>query len=141
MPARCTRARPPTSRPPTSSTSPHRAPSSASRRRERPTELGPHLRARSCAMVILNLARRRLTSVLVALVAVVCAGIGIVATPVHAAGPGYVPLAAPARLLDTRNDGVTVDGQFRAIGVRPAGGVLELPVAGRAGVAAGTTSV
>ena len=36
--------------------------------------------------------------------------------PVAAAGTGYVSLPAPARLLDTRPDGATVDGQFAAAG-------------------------
>ena len=51
------------------------------------------------------------------------------------------PLPAPARLLDTRADGITVDGQFVAEGIRGAGSVQELQVAGRAGVPAGTSSV
>ena len=44
----------------------------------------------------------------------------------------YVPLASPARLLDTRRS-PTVDGTFTDLGVRPAGSVLQLQVTGRAG--------
>jgi hypothetical protein len=51
------------------------------------------------------------------------------------AGSPYVPLV-PARLLDTRGDGVTVDGKFARGGIRAAGSTLELPVAGRGGVPA-----
>jgi len=40
----------------------------------------------------------------------------------------------PARLLDSRAGGSTVDGQFAGIGLRPPGSVLTLPVAGRGGV-------
>ena len=53
----------------------------------------------------------------------------------------YTPLAVPARLADTRPGTPTVDGQFAGIGVRPAGGVLALNVAGRAGVPGGAASV
>jgi uncharacterized delta-60 repeat protein len=45
----------------------------------------------------------------------------------------FTPLAAPARLMDSRNS-PTVDGQFSNLGVRTAGSTTELPVAGRAGV-------
>lgn len=47
----------------------------------------------------------------------------------------YEPLS-PARLLDTRASGQTVDGQFRGGGPRPGGSTLELQVTGRAGVPA-----
>ena len=52
----------------------------------------------------------------------------------------YVPLATPARLLDSRPGAPTADGQLAGIGLRPAGSVTELPVLNRAGVptAAGT---
>jgi hypothetical protein len=53
----------------------------------------------------------------------------------------YRALAAPARLLDTRPGASTADGQQAGIGVRPAGSVLQLPVAGRAGIPSGTASV
>ena len=52
----------------------------------------------------------------------------------------YTPLSAPARLADTRPGGATVDGLFAGIGMRPAGSVLALTVAGRAGVPAGAAS-
>ncbi len=53
---------------------------------------------------------------------------------------GYFPTTstyramAPARLLDSRVGSPTVDGQFAGIGPRGAGTVLELQVAGRAGI-------
>ena len=53
----------------------------------------------------------------------------------------YEPLAAPQRLLDTRAGERTADGLFQAEGRRPAGSVLQLPVAGRAGVAANANVV
>ena len=46
----------------------------------------------------------------------------------------YVPLATPARLLDTRPGAPTADGQFAGGGLRPAGSVTQLPVLNRAGV-------
>jgi hypothetical protein len=51
------------------------------------------------------------------------------------AGQDYVAVV-PARLLETRPAASTADGQFAAIGVRSAGSVTELQVAGRAGVSA-----
>ena len=62
-------------------------------------------------------------------------------TRVGAAGTGYVSLEAPARILDTRPDGVTVDGQFVAGGLQQVGSTLQLAVAGRAGVPSDATSV
>jgi hypothetical protein len=53
----------------------------------------------------------------------------------------YVPLAAPARLLDSRPGGPTADGQLSGTGQRPVGSVLELPVVNRAGVPATTATV
>lgn len=47
----------------------------------------------------------------------------------------------PARLLDTRADGQTVDNSFRALGIAPAGSTIELLVAGRGGVPADATAV
>ena len=48
----------------------------------------------------------------------------------------------PARLLETRTDApATVDGQFSGIGIRDAGSVTELVVAGRGGVAADASAV
>lgn len=53
----------------------------------------------------------------------------------------FVPLT-PARLLDTRAGGTTVDGSFSGVGALAAGGSLNLTVAGRAGVpAAGADTV
>ena len=40
----------------------------------------------------------------------------------------------PGRLLDSRPGALTVDGQFAAIGLRAAGSITELTVAGRGGV-------
>src|SRR4051812_30916511 len=60
---------------------------------------------------------------------------------VGAAGTGYVSLAAPARILDTRPDGVTADGQFAGGGPRAFGSTLELQVAGRVGVPPDAASV
>lgn len=60
---------------------------------------------------------------------------------------GYVPADSlyrtlgPARLLDTRSNAATVDGDFAAGGIRPAGGELELTVVGRAGVSADADAV
>lgn len=52
----------------------------------------------------------------------------------------YVGLT-PARLLDTRTGGETVDGQFEAQGLRPAGSTVELTVSGRGNVPAGDQTV
>jgi subtilisin family serine protease len=60
---------------------------------------------------------------------------------------GYVPAGGspmsltPARTLDTRPGEQTIDGQFAGIGRQPAGTVLELVVAGRAGVPADAAAV
>ena len=60
---------------------------------------------------------------------------------------GYVPAGGspvsltPARTLDTRPGEQTIDGQFAGIGRQPAGTVLQLTVAGRAGVPADATAV
>ena len=56
-------------------------------------------------------------------------------TPVDAGGAStFQPLAAPARIADTRPSGETIDDRFEAIGPIDGGTVLELDVAGRAGV-------
>jgi hypothetical protein len=55
-------------------------------------------------------------------------------------GPALTPLV-PARLMDSRGDGVTVDGQFRALGVRGKGSTTELRVTGRGGVPASASAV
>jgi subtilisin family serine protease len=47
--------------------------------------------------------------------------------------PSFAALV-PARLLDSRVGGSSVDGLFQGGGVRPAGSVTVLPVAGRGGV-------
>ena len=62
---------------------------------------------------------------------------GAGAGPPAATGPvtplrDYVPMT-PARLLETRTDGTTIDGQSNAIGIRPAGTTTELQITGRAG--------
>jgi hypothetical protein len=60
---------------------------------------------------------------------------------------GYVPAGSavgslsPARLLDSRAGGATVDGQLANIGQRGAGSITEVPVAGRGGVPASATAV
>lgn len=43
----------------------------------------------------------------------------------------WTPLAAPARMLDTRTGGRTTDGQHQEVGRISAGGTYELPVTGR----------
>ena len=48
---------------------------------------------------------------------------------------------SPSRLLDTRADGTTVDGDFAAEGVRPATSTLQLAVAGRGGVPADASAI
>ena len=52
-----------------------------------------------------------------------------------AAGPGFQSLQ-PARLLDTRPGGTTIDGQFAGTGPLGSGQVVNLPVTGRGGVPA-----
>lgn len=52
------------------------------------------------------------------------------------AGDAGLHALAPARLLDTRADGVTVDGQMRAVGRSGAGSSRCLTVLGRGGVPA-----
>ena len=60
---------------------------------------------------------------------------------------GYTPAATsyrplnPARLLDTRADGVTADGQQQATGLAAAESTTTLQVSGRGGVPADATSV
>jgi hypothetical protein len=48
--------------------------------------------------------------------------------------PGAIESAGPARLLDTRSTGMTVDGAFQGGGTAAAGTTTELVVAGRAGI-------
>ena len=52
-----------------------------------------------------------------------------------------VPLGAPARLLDTRPGGPTVDFAYSGTGLRPATGTIQLSVAGRAGIPANASAV
>ena len=54
-------------------------------------------------------------------------------------GDAFTPLG-PARLLDTRSGGVTVDGLFAGRGALQAGLVLRLPVTGRAGARVGSVA-
>ncbi|MFN3255887.1 MAG: choice-of-anchor Q domain-containing protein [Ilumatobacter sp.] len=60
---------------------------------------------------------------------------------------GYVPAeslyrpVAPARLLDTRDNGVTIDGLFQQTGQRPSDSQLTLDVAGRGGISANARAV
>lgn len=53
---------------------------------------------------------------------------------------GYRALG-PIRLLDTRANGVTIDGTAAGLGLRTAGSVTEIPIAGRAGVPADASAV
>lgn len=72
------------------------------------------------------------------------AGFGILSpydAIVAAATPGFVSLV-PSRILDTRSNGSTSDGQFAAGGVVAAGQQVDLNVLGRGGVpASGVTTV
>ena len=52
----------------------------------------------------------------------------------------YIPLA-PARLLETRPDSATIDGQFNNIGIRAAGTTTEVQITGRATIPANATAV
>jgi hypothetical protein len=52
----------------------------------------------------------------------------------------FTPLAAPARLMDTRSS-PTIDGLFSNTGPLAAGSVTQLQVGGRAGIAAGASAV
>jgi hypothetical protein len=61
-------------------------------------------------------------------------------------GGYFTPSAAfqaltPARVLDTRASGATVDGNGQAAGIQPVGATIEVPVIGRAGVPAGASAV
>ena len=75
-----------------------------------------------------------------ALLLVLASTVAIGEPKVGAAG-GYVPLPAPARVLDSRPAGDTVDGQFQRSGVLAAGATMTLPVGGRAGVPPTAASV
>ena len=85
---------------------------------------------------------KRCTTVIAAMAVVLVMVDSGRSTPrVEAAGTGYVSLTSPARILDTRSDGVTVDAQFAAGGQRTLGSTLQLMVAGRAGVPSDAASV
>jgi len=69
-------------------------------------------------------------------------------TPTPPGPPAVVPPASsgfssltPARLLDSRGEGVTTDGQFVALGRRAAGSVTEVVVQGRGGVSGSASAV
>jgi len=53
----------------------------------------------------------------------------------------FVPLPAPARLLDTRLDQSTADGGFAGAGAQPAGATLQLATAGRVDIPANASAV
>ncbi|MEM9517231.1 MAG: choice-of-anchor Q domain-containing protein, partial [Actinomycetota bacterium] len=53
--------------------------------------------------------------------------------PIDTATPGFEAIE-PARLLDTRPGGVTIDGQHSGAGPIPAGTTIEVATAGRGGV-------
>jgi extracellular elastinolytic metalloproteinase len=55
-------------------------------------------------------------------------------------GSSLVPLV-PARLLETRSSGATIDGQSQNIGIPGTAAVTEVVVAGRGGVPADATAV
>jgi hypothetical protein len=67
--------------------------------------------------------------------------ITFVDTPVTPEAAAFVELSSPARLLDTRPGAPTFDNEFAGQGIRTAGSILELQVAGRAGVASDAASV
>ena len=61
------------------------------------------------------------------------AGAGSPNRLLHVPSNGYVPLT-PARLMDTRPDGVTVDGVAQRDGIRTGGAITPLQITGRGGV-------
>lgn len=61
-------------------------------------------------------------------------------TAAYPADAGFVSLV-PARVLETRPGERTVDGVLEGIGLRPAGSVTEVVVAGRAGVPVNASAV
>ena len=60
---------------------------------------------------------------------------------------GYIPVTTtyrphdPARLLDTRTGGRTIDGQGVSAGLRPAGSITEVQISGRVGLGTPRTAV
>lgn len=81
---------------------------------------------------------RRLASVLAV---GLLAGVGSYGTTVEAAPPPVYTSLVPSRLMDTRADGLTVDGESQALGAVAAGSVTELVVADRGGVSADAMAV
>ena len=65
---------------------------------------------------------------------------GLIELPNHLSPIDYRAVT-PARLLDTRSTGATIDDQFEAGGQRAAGSTLQLAVAGRGGTPADAASV
>jgi hypothetical protein len=59
----------------------------------------------------------------------------VVPTP-HAGSPTSYNALTPARLLDTRAGGATIDGAFNGIGALGQGQTVDLAVVGRGGVPA-----
>ena len=58
----------------------------------------------------------------------------------YPAGTSFTSLA-PARVLDTRPGAITIDGQFAGAGLATGGGITDVQVTGRAGVAADASAV
>ena len=102
-----------------------------------PFDARPEIGQVRMAVTGVNSIRRRriVAAVVIALVGGLAATTmsSAVSTPTGSAR-AYVSLV-PARLFDSRADGVTADGSFAAVGVLTAGSTTELPVAGRGGVA------
>lgn len=69
-----------------------------------------------------------------AVACVAVAGVSWVASADAATSVEFEPLAAPQRIVDTRPDGITVDGRYQATGVLRGGEQIELEIGGRAGV-------
>lgn len=83
-----------------------------------------------------------LAALLLAAASTCAAVVASAAAPARAQG-AFVALASPARLLDTRGSGLTVDGEFSGLGMvgtaaRPS---VQVTVRGRAGVPSGATAV
>ena len=77
--------------------------------------------------------RQRLTSSLVAAVAVLLPFGGLTASPVVASAPSFTPLL-PARLLDSRAGATTIDGLQAGTGAAGPGATVNVTVTGRGGV-------
>ncbi|MEP6940626.1 MAG: Ig-like domain repeat protein, partial [Rudaea sp.] len=85
-----------------------------------------------CAISMMSLGAKQLT-------ATYSGGYGLLgstsATTSLTVSPGYTSLQ-PARLLDTRSSGVTIDHLYQGVGSVPAGGQISLAVLNRGGVPA-----